>query len=234
MINIVIEKYAGGDMKCNYFYYMLPVLLLVSCTFSDNLLAKITNQGAEETESAISLEATNESGDVEQGSLLTETPSSAGSPQLIEGATSIYQTIQNKYLTQSGTPLGMENFLHPTQACDWMGVAGQVFNLEGQPKTGYVVQVGGELEGSNVLFIAMTGGNTSVGVGGYEIVLTDHVVASTQKLWVQLFDLEGKPLSDKIRFDTYADCEKNLILINLTETVIAYLYDFFMPVIINN
>lgn len=216
-------------MKQHWFYFILSVLLLVSCTFTDNILSKINLKEVTETENAINPEMTPEAGDGEEGGLLIETPYNVETPQLIEGATSIYQTIQSKYLTQSGTPLGMENFLHPTLACNWMGVAGQVFDLEGQPKTGFVVQVGGELDGDNILLLAMTGGNTSVGVGGYEIVLTDHVVASSQKLWIQLFNLEGKPLSDKIRFDTYDDCDKNLILINLTEVVIAYLYDFFMP-----
>lgn len=232
MTIIVIEKSAGGAMKRNFVYYLLSVLLLVSCTFTDNILSKLNKNEAEETESAI-IESTPES-DEDLNLLLTKTPSIGDTPQLIEGATSIYQTIQNKYITQSGTPLGMENFLHSTLACDWMGVAGQVFDLEGKPQTGFVIQVGGELEGNNILLLAMTGGNTSVGVGGYEIVLSDHVVASTQKLWVQLFNLEGKPLSDKIRFDTYDDCDRNLILINLTETIIAYLYEFFMPMAINN
>lgn len=221
-------------MKRNLFFYILSVCLLVSCTFSDNLLSKINQIGSEKTEGAINLNSTPDSSEEDQNGLSTKTPSSDGTPQLVEGATSIYQTIQNKYVTQSGTPLGMGNFLHPAFSCNWMGVAGQVFDIEGQPKTGYVVQVGGDLEGSNILLLAMTGGNTAVGVGGYEIVLTDHIVASDQKLWIQLFNLEGKSLSDKIRFDTYDDCDKNLIIINLTETVIAYLYDFFIPMSIKN
>lgn len=220
-------------MKRNFRYFLLLALLLVSCTFTDNLLSKFKKEEAVETKEITDLEITPSPSAEDQYELLTKTPSSSSMPKLIEGATSIFQTIQSKYLTQSGTPLGMENFLHPALACDWMGVAGQVFDLEGQPKTGYVVQVGGELEGNSILLLSITGGNTSVGEGGYEIVLTDHVVATNQKLWIQLFNLEGKPLSDKIRFDTYNDCDKNLIIINLTETVIAYLYDFFMPITLN-
>jgi hypothetical protein len=216
-------------MKHKWNFYLIFVMLLVSCNITNNLLPKKnaegTNSPEETAQSALSSEA---------GGILTKTPSSSDEPRLIEGATSIYQTIQNKYVTQSGTPLGMENFLHPALACDWMGVAGQVFDLQGQPQTGFVVQVGGELEGKNVLLLAITGGNTSVGVGGYEIVLSDHMIASTRKLWIQLYNLDGKSLSDRVYFDTFNDCSKNLLIINLTETVIAYLYDFFMPVAIQN
>jgi hypothetical protein len=212
-------------MKHQWIYNLFLAMLLVSCTFTDNILSKNNTKGTENPENAAQTEVS-----PEENGILIKTPSSAEGPRLIEGATSPFQTIQNKYITQSGTPLGMENFLHPALACDWMGIAGQVFDIDGQPQTGFVVQVGGELEGSNILLLAITGGNTSVGVGGYEIVLTEHVVASTRKLWIQLFNLEGKSLSDKVYFDTFDDCSKNLLIINLTETVIAYLYDYFIPV----
>ncbi len=209
-------------MKHKWIFFLIFSMLLVSCTFTNNIFSKKTNEGTNvpdaTAQAGLSLEK-------------TKTPSSDAGPKLIEGATSIYQTVQSKYITQSGTPLGMENFLHPALACDWMGVAGQVFDLEGKPQTGFVVQVGGELEGSEILLLAITGGNTAVGVGGYEIVLSDHVIASSHKLWIQLFNLDGKSLSDKVYFDTFNDCSKNLLIINMTETVIAYLFDYFMPVV---
>ncbi len=231
VVIILIDNMAGGAMKRNFIIYLVLGLLLVSCTFTDSILSKINENWVGNPEDALLSESTPVSGEANQNGILTKTPGSAGENQLIEGATSIYQIVKNKYITQTGTPLGMENFLHPSLACNWMGVAGQVFDINGQPQTGFVVQVGGELEGSNILLLAITGGNTSVGVGGFEIVLTDHVVASSHKLWIQLFNLDGKSLSDKVYFETYNDCDENLIVINLTETVIAYLFDYFLPVI---
>jgi hypothetical protein len=55
------------------------------------------------------------------------------------------------------------------------------------------------------------------GPGGYEFELGEGPVASTQTLWVQLLDQAMLPLSDKIYFDTFSECDKNLILINFNQ-----------------
>src|SRR5687768_15174933 len=34
-----------------------------------------------------------------------------------------------RYIVQSGTPLGITNFLHPEAGCSWLGVGGQAFKL---------------------------------------------------------------------------------------------------------
>ncbi len=36
-------------------------------------------------------------------------------------------------------------------------------------------------------------------------------------VWVQLLDQEGYALSPRVYFNTYADCEKNLILVNFKQ-----------------
>jgi hypothetical protein len=40
---------------------------------------------------------------------------------------------------------------------------------------------------------------------------------SESTLWIQLFSLEGTPLSDQIYLITYDDCQKNLLLMNFNE-----------------
>jgi hypothetical protein len=52
------------------------------------------------------------------------------------------------------------------------------------------------------------------GPGGYEIFLNDKVIGSTKSLLIYLNDLNGNALTSEIEFDTYADCNKNLIIIN--------------------
>jgi hypothetical protein len=63
----------------------------------------------------------------------------------------------------------------------------------------------------------MTGMVSTYGPGSYEFELATEPVASEQTLWVQLFDQAMLPLSDKVYFDTFDDCERNLILIQFNQ-----------------
>jgi hypothetical protein len=124
------------------------------------------------------------------------------------------------FVVQQGQPLAITNIYHPDLACNWIGVGGQVFDLKGSAITGLQVQLGGVLNGT---IIPQGSRPTLTGLlpnvpGYYEFVLGDKPFASTQKLWVQLVDQSGSlPLSDKVYFDTFDDCEKNLIIINFRQ-----------------
>lgn len=135
------------------------------------------------------------------------------------------------YIVQPGTPAKLENFLQPNLGCNWTGVAGQVFDTNDYPVTGLIVELGGKLEGSDILRLTLTGGSQSLGTGGYEIPLTDHVVASQQELYIQLFDLEGNALSDQFFFDTYPSCQENLVMINFVGVITEFSYYQYFPVI---
>ncbi len=119
-------------------------------------------------------------------------------------------------------PYYLANFTHPDLGCKWMGVAGQVFNSEGVVQKDIVIKAGGELNGSPVLEemtlpLADPDVDPAYGPGGYEITLADAPSASEFRVWVQIFDLEGDPLSEQIFLTTYDDCQKNLILLNFVE-----------------
>lgn len=135
------------------------------------------------------------------------------------------------YIVQPGTPAKLANFLQPAAGCNWTGVAGQVFDTHDMPVTGLIVEVGGKLEGSDILRLTLSGGSPTLGPGGFEIPLTDHVVASTQELYIQLFDVDGNPLSDQFYFDTFPSCEQNLVLINFVAVIGEYAYFQYFPVI---
>ena len=120
------------------------------------------------------------------------------------------------YVVQPGTPIGVPNFVRPDAGCNWAGVAGQVFDSSGSPVTGLVVEVGGILNGADVLFLGLTGGAKDIGPGGYEIGLGDQPVDSQGTLVLQLFNLSGDPQSDVIRFDTFGNCDQNVVLLNFT------------------
>jgi hypothetical protein len=105
------------------------------------------------------------------------------------------------------------------QECDWMGVGGQVHDLQGRPVTGVVVQLGGKLDGSPISQFSLTGTALNYGPAGYEFKLSDHPIASQGTLWIRLIDQSNYQISSKIYFDTYDmdDCSKNLVIINFKQ-----------------
>jgi hypothetical protein len=97
-----------------------------------------------------------------------------------------------------------------------MGVAGQVIDVDGAPVLGLIIEVGGLLDGKRIgspTLLQATGLATAYGAAGYEVKLADEPIASVGTLWIQVLDQAGLPLSDKITFDTYDDCERNLVVI---------------------
>ena len=99
-----------------------------------------------------------------------------------------------------------------------MGVAGQVLDLSGAPvSTGVVIQLSGVYGGTFVEKTSLTGIAPQYGPAGYEFYRGDTPTASNNTLWVQLLDQAGAPLSEKINFETYEDCERNLVFINFKQ-----------------
>ena len=123
------------------------------------------------------------------------------------------------FAVQSGSPLAIPNIAYPELGCDWMGVGGQAQDMSGGPLTGLVIRLGGALAGRKIpeFTPSLTGVAPQYGRAGYEFKLADKPVASKNSLWVQLVDQAGLPISDKVYFDTYNDCERNLILINFKQ-----------------
>jgi hypothetical protein len=103
--------------------------------------------------------------------------------------------------------------IYPESGCDWLGVGGQVLDAEGQPLQFQTIQLGGTLAGQLVSRMTLSGNAQVYGESGFEFVLGDQPIASTQTLWIQLFDNTAKALTDKIYFDTYEGCDQNLIMI---------------------
>jgi hypothetical protein len=115
---------------------------------------------------------------------------------------------------QPDSPKFTTNFAN-TKACLWMGVAGQVFDTKTTGAvTGLAVRIGGQLGTFPVDQTSLTGSAPAYGPGGYEFVLSDHPIASSKTLWIQILDTAGVPLSDKVYFDTSDKCSENLVLFN--------------------
>ncbi len=118
-----------------------------------------------------------------------------------------------------GMPLSTSSLaFHPEARCEWMGVAGQVFDLTGAPISGQQVRIGGFLGGKPVDMLTLTGLTSAYGTAGfYEFQLGEAPVASNGSLWVQLLDQAGLAMSEKTFFDTFESCDKNLVLINFKQ-----------------
>lgn len=117
---------------------------------------------------------------------------------------------------QAMTPIFMRNFAHPESACNWQGVAGQVFDANQVPVLDYIVKITGMYYGQSITGMGITGmvAGLPYGPGSYEIVLAGKPTTTLDALTIQLFNANGDAVSDPIKFSTSQDCDKNLVLIN--------------------
>lgn len=137
------------------------------------------------------------------------------------------------YNVQLGSPVYLTNFAHPDLGCNWMGVAGQVFNKHGDVVNNLVVEVYGKLGNQDILRLTLTGMTNTYGPGSYEIMLSSTPIPSKNTLFIHLYDLEGNLLTKPMPFETYGDCDKNLILINFNEGLMPG-QGFYLPIILRN
>jgi len=155
----------------------------------------------------------------------TETPIPAISLTLIS-PTAYGEII---YAIQPGTPVAMSGFPHPDLGCNWMGVGGQVFASNANPVIDLVVQLSGKVGGQDVSILSLTGSATIWGEGGYEFKIADHPIESSGSLWLQFYNLNGNPVSDRIYLTTYNDCARNSILLNLIQFRDFNPYRIYLP-----
>lgn len=121
------------------------------------------------------------------------------------------------FSVQEGSPSYETNTLHPDEGCNWLGVAGQVFDTEGNPVSGILVEAGGVLGEVEITGLVLTGMAPDYGEGGYEIVLLNTPVASEEQVYIQLLDQANLPLTDQIFIQTYDTCDSNLVKLNFDQ-----------------
>jgi hypothetical protein len=119
---------------------------------------------------------------------------------------------------RQGDPQAISASLYDAnRQCAWMGVAGRVFDLQGRPVNGIRVLLRGSLGGRTVQLLSLTGTAVQYGPSGYEFTLSDAPIASSGTLSVRLLDQSDLALSERVVFDTYVDCDKNLLLIDFKQ-----------------
>ena len=107
--------------------------------------------------------------------------------------------------------------LRPDLGCEWLVIAGQVWDLQDKPVTDLVLHLYGELGGYQIDLERESGSATTYGDSGYEFALENLVVENDGTLFIQLEDADGNPISYPYALETYADCQQNLILVNFKQ-----------------
>jgi hypothetical protein len=93
-----------------------------------------------------------------------------------------------------------------------------VVSLNGEAVRGLFVQLGGSMPGMELVDkLTMTGLAEIYGLGGFEFTLANEPVASEGTLWIQLLDQQNLPLSNRVYFKTYAECDKNLMIVSFDQ-----------------
>ncbi|MFU8826763.1 MAG: hypothetical protein ACNA70_04645 [Brevefilum sp.] len=117
-----------------------------------------------------------------------------------------------------GEPEYMSSALiRPSLGCDWLIIAGQVWNLQDAPVRGLSLHLFGALDGYTIDRFSLTGSAPDYGQSGYEFQLENLSVDSQDTLFIQLFDADGNALSNPYGLETFNDCQKNLILVNFKQ-----------------
>lgn len=155
----------------------------------------------------------------------TITPTATSQPTIIEATPvqvtpTLKSTAQNSkysFVVQGDIEAIESALVHPAEGCNWQGISGQVFNLRGAPILYMGVQIGGRYNGRDIAELMMTGYGPDYVEYGYEYKLGDQPVDSKDTLWVRLVDQQYLPLSDKIYISTYADCTRNLVILNFKQ-----------------
>ncbi len=109
------------------------------------------------------------------------------------------------------------SLIRPNYGCEWIGVAGQVFDLQGRPVVGVRVWLRGTYDGKRINLYSLTMESSPYGPSGFEFTLGDRPLNSIEQLSIQLLDQASIPISERIYFDTFEDCQQNLVLINFKQ-----------------
>jgi len=107
---------------------------------------------------------------------------------------------------------------HPA-GCEGMYIAGNVTDLDDEPLIFMMVRIQGILAGETIgIEDVFSGTAPEYSESGWELQLTDAPVASSGTLYIQLFDPETEEaVSDLEVFNTYEDCNRNLIMIDFEQ-----------------
>jgi hypothetical protein len=136
----------------------------------------------------------------------TPTPTPTDTPTPGPSATATATFSPFPFTKDSASPQYLQNFAN-SAGCNWMGVAGEVLDLDGNPVTPgqFVVHVWD----SGIDQRVKAGDAPAYGPSGYEQFIFD--APRVQEHSIQLETSNGTAVSQVYRFQTRASCNQNLI-----------------------
>ncbi len=139
----------------------------------------------------------------------TPIPSETATPTTTPTFTPSPTATQSEYLyvLQAGYP----KYSAYPGGCGWLGFAGQVFDLGGQPVIDLVIHVGG------VDYLTLSGMSQAYGIRGWVQKVAEGPAASQDYYSVRLEDLVGNPLSASVALTTSGSCDQNLVTVNFIQ-----------------
>jgi len=107
---------------------------------------------------------------------------------------------------------GIEYVAHEN-GCDWLGIAGNATDLQGEGLEDYGVRVRSQAGDLNAT--VTTGTAPDFGPGGYELKLGDQ--PQLAPYIVQLLNPAGNPVSEEYLVVTSDQCDQNIVIVNFTQ-----------------
>jgi hypothetical protein len=154
-------------------------------------------------------------------STITNTPVSnlppTYTPTVNTRATNTPNASTYPFALQTAPSAVASTLFRPESGCNWTGIAGQIFDQKNGPMIGIQVRLGGGVNGKLYNQVTLSGLAHAYGDSGFEIKLGDTPFNSTSNLYIQLFDQSDIPISPQVRFDTFTDCSRNLVIINFKQ-----------------
>lgn len=100
-----------------------------------------------------------------------------------------------------------------SQGCNWQGIGGQVFDLQGNAFPNLRVSVS---DGAGTFQeFAVTGSNTLYGESGWEVPV--GTAAENRTFFVELRSGEGTPISPVVQITFPGQCDSNRAIVNFTQ-----------------
>lgn len=213
--------------------FILGILIVSACTLQEGGGASTAIPTSDDNHTPMPTSPTGDGPGMETPTLEETTDSEPALTETVSipPTATLVPTPTPHFVVQPGTPLGTSNIVEPDSSCDWMGIGGQVFDQDNVPVNDLIVEVGGTILGNQISQLAITGNAPIFGPGGYLIELGDMPMASDGTLWMLLY-LDGVPQSEKIFLNTYAECERNLLIINFMESTAISDIQVQLPIII--